>query len=60
MPTLLAKDTTVATEALSAASNQAMETLTAQWYNAVVTGLGLSPSNFNFSRGQVQHPPRPS
>lgn len=31
--------------------NQAMDTLTAQWYNAVVTGLGLSPDQFQLYQG---------
>jgi len=29
----------------------AMDTLTAQWYNAVVTGLGLSPDQFQLYQG---------
>lgn len=55
MPTLLAKDT-IAAEGLSAASIQAMQTLTAQWYNAVVTGLGLSPQQFQLFQGPGSTP----
>jgi len=31
--------------------NTAMDTLTAQWYNALVTGLGLSPDQFQLYQG---------
>jgi hypothetical protein len=33
------------------ASNEAMETLTAQWYNAMITGLGLSNQQFQLYQG---------
>lgn len=33
------------------AANDAMNTLTAQWYNAVVTGLQLSPDQFQLYQG---------
>ncbi len=33
------------------ASNDAMQTLTAQWYNAMVTGLGLSNQSFQLYQG---------
>lgn len=32
-------------------SDQAMSTLTQQWYNSVITGLGLSPDNFQLYQG---------
>lgn len=32
-------------------SNKAMETLTAQWYNAVVTGIGLDDQKFQLYQG---------
>lgn len=32
-------------------SNKAMETLTAQWYNAMVAGLGLDPQKFQLYQG---------
>jgi hypothetical protein len=32
-------------------SNQAMQTLTAQWYNAITTGLGLSDQQFQLYQG---------
>ena len=35
----------------SDASTQAMQTLTAQWYNSVVTGLGLSDQQFQLFQG---------
>jgi hypothetical protein len=31
--------------------NEAMQTLTAQWYNAMVDGLGLSPEEFQLYQG---------
>jgi hypothetical protein len=33
------------------AAQKAMETLTAQWYNAVVTGCGLDPATFQLAQG---------
>ena len=33
------------------AIDQAMQTLTAQWYNAMCTGLNLSPGNFQLTQG---------
>ena len=54
MPTLLASDQTA--EYQSAASVQAMQTLTAQWYNAVVTGLGLNPQQFQLFQGPGSTP----
>jgi hypothetical protein len=41
----------------SSSSQQAMETLTAQWYNAVVTGCGLDRSEFQLFQGNVAIPP---
>jgi hypothetical protein len=34
-----------------AAAQEAMTTLTAQWYNAVVTGCGLDPNTFQLAQG---------
>jgi hypothetical protein len=34
-------------------SSDAMQTLTAQWYNATVTGLGLSPDQFQLYQGSA-------
>jgi hypothetical protein len=52
--------TLVATEQASAvqsdASTQAMQTLTAQWYNALITGLGLSDQQFQLFQGPGSTP----
>jgi hypothetical protein len=50
MSTLSTTDQTLSAQT-SPATTQAMQTLTEQWYNAVITGLGLSDQQFQLFQG---------
>ncbi len=47
----MSSDTATLERSETTSVNTAMDTLTAQWYNAVVTGLGLSPDQFQLYQG---------
>jgi len=51
MEIIMPSDTATLERTETTSVNSAMDTLTAQWYNAVVTGLGLSADNFQLYQG---------
>ncbi|MGF1735457.1 hypothetical protein [Photobacterium satsumensis] len=47
----MSQETETLDKSVSSSVNSAMDTLTAQWYNAMVTGLGLDPNQFQLYQG---------